>query len=105
VTGVQTCALPIYANKKAHKGLKRAEEVSLEVQELSKKIHKLLNETDGYVNKYVPIIQEDLGKAKEVISKIPTITQKVSEKEELFDEIIVKVEQNTEKIEIGRAHV
>lgn len=89
------------ANKKAHKGLKRAEEVSLEVQELSKKIHKLLNETDGYVNKYVPIIQEDLGKAKEVISKIPTITQKVSEKEELFDEIIVKVEQNTEKIDDG----
>lgn len=89
------------ASGKAHNGLKRAEEASEEVQALSVKIHALLEETDGYVNQYVPIVQQDLEKAQEAIGKIPTIIQKVSDKEQAFEDVLEKVEQQTGKIDDG----
>lgn len=89
------------ASGKAHKGLTRAEEVSVEVQALSVKLHKLLDETNGYVNKYVPLIQEDLGKAKNVIGKIPSITKKVTDKEQVFDDVVEKIEENVTVIDDG----
>ena len=76
------------ASVKAHEGIKKAEEVSVEVQTLSERIKAILDETDQYVNEYVPIIKSDLTQAEKVIQEIPTIIGKVSEKEETFDGVI-----------------
>lgn len=87
------------ASIKAHEGIKKAEEVSVEVQALSERIKIILGETDQYVNEYVPIIKSDLATAEKVIQEIPTIIDKVSQKEETFDEVINKVENSTDKID------
>lgn len=87
------------ASIKAHEGIKKAEEVSVEVQALSERIKIILGETDQYVNEYVPIIKSDLATAEKVIQEIPTIIDKLSQKEETFDEVINKVENSTDKID------
>lgn len=87
------------ASEKATEGIKKAEEVSVEVQALSERIKQILDETDQYVNEFVPIIKSDLVTAEKVIQEIPTIIDKMSEKEETFDEVIHKVENGTDKIE------
>lgn len=87
------------ASEKAHKGIKKAEEVSVEVQALSERIKEILDETDQYVNEYVPIIKSDLAKAKTVISEITAVIDQMADKEETFDEVLLKVENGTDKID------
>ena len=87
------------ASEKAHEGIKKAEEVSVEVQALSERIKEILDETDQYVNEYVPIIKSDLAKAKTVISEITAVIDQMADKEETFDEVLLKVENGTDKID------
>lgn len=87
------------ASEKAHKGIQKAEEVSVEVQALSERIKGILDETDQYVNEYVPIIKKDLARAETVISEITVVIDQMSEKEETFDEVLLKVGNSTDKID------
>ncbi|HLQ98201.1 MAG TPA: YhgE/Pip domain-containing protein, partial [Candidatus Dormibacteraeota bacterium] len=87
------------ASEKAHEGIKKAEEVSVEVQALSKRIKEILDETDRYVNEYVPVIKSDLGNAKTVISEITVVIDQMVDKEETFDEVLLRVKNSTDKID------
>ena len=87
------------ASEKAHEGIKKAEEVSKEVQALSERIKEILDETDQYVEKYIPIIKSDLAIAEKVTKEIPGVIDQMSEKEATFDEVILKIENGTDKIE------
>src|SRR5690625_4536965 len=87
------------ASEKAHEGIKKAEEVSVEVQALSKRIKEILDETDRYVNEYVPVIKSDLGNTKTVISEITVVIDQMIDKEETFDEVHLRVKNSTNKID------
>src|SRR5690625_762899 len=87
------------ASEKAHEGIQKDEEVSVEVQALSKRIKEILDETDRYVNEYVPIIKSDLENAKTVISEITVVIDQMVDKEETFDEVLLRVKNSTDKID------
>src|SRR5699024_811798 len=87
------------ASEKAHEGIQRAEEVSVEVQALSERAKAILDETDQYVNEYVPLVKNDLATAQTVIKEVPEMIDQISEKEDAFDDVITKIENGTAKID------
>ncbi|GGN61906.1 MULTISPECIES: YhgE/Pip domain-containing protein [Oceanobacillus] len=89
------------ASEKAHEGVKKAEEVSVQVQALSERAKEILNETDKYVDEYVPIVKNDLTTAQKVIKEVPGVISQISEKEDSFDEVVTKIENSTGKIDQG----
>src|SRR5699024_9520853 len=77
----------------------KAGEASVKIQALSERVKETLDETDHYLNEYIPVIKHDLATAETAIKEVSQQIKQIYERENTLDELLVKVESRTETID------
>lgn len=86
---------------RVNEGMVKAEELSKKAEKASTRIEEMLREGDQSVQKYVPLVKQDLRLAQTVIQQIPAAVDRAHKKGDDLDQFLTKLEDGTGRIDNG----